>query len=402
MRRLLATVLALSLAACAVEEEASDSSADAIQAGRSAEDGFAAVGMLVFPGGSMCNGTLVAPDLVLTTAQCLRQHGTPTEFYTGDGKAAATVEEATAGMARHSVEGAKVFPDYNPRRPFHEIGLLNPCRLPNLDVGLVKLKAPVDGVTPLSLEARAPRASETCTVVGFGRHDADGATTIGAKRSASMQYQGDRLDAFTFRGGSGRLASGDSGAPLVCGDSVVGVGACRGDVDFFARVDLTIAWIGRMRASWEEDRCSEPRELGAVAGDRGSDELTASGTCNDAVQFRVKELDGGLQRVPLKFTATLTSPPGEDFDLFVYESRFKLDPFGTGGHGGRVACGLSTARSEEAADEEDVVTRSWGDESFMSVDDARWITLEVRNKNAGCAAAPWELHVEGNVERSPE
>lgn len=378
--------------ACSSSEDDADSTAGAIRGGVD-EAGFSAVGMLVFPGGTACNGTLVAEDLVLTAATCLSQHGTPEGFYTGEGASAPSPREAAVGMVRHEVGGAKIFPDYTPRRGFADMGIANPCRLPGLNVGLVKLRAPVADVTPARLEPRVPEASETCTVVGFGRAD-DGAT--GKKRSASLRYQGDRLDAFTFRGDTGSMAAGDSGAPLVCGDAVVGVGACRGDVDFFARVDETIAWIGRMRSSWEEDRCIAPKEIGHIAGDHGSEALTATGTCSDAVQFMVTESEGGLSRIPVKFRATLTSPPDDDFDLFVYESNDKIDPFRTRGPGGRVTCGLSTARSEAPEGEVDVVTRAWGDESYMKVDDARWITVEVRSKSGACASSPWELRVEGN------
>lgn len=385
--------LALTVTGCAASPgEDVGASLDPIQRGQAAPDDYEAVGMLVFEDGLTCNGTLVDDDLVLTTTTCLTRHGTPTAFHTGRGKAAPTAEGAVSTMTRHEVSGAKTFPDYLPRRGFADMDLANPCRLPGLDVGLVKLRRGT-GITPLSLDPRAPRSAESCTIVGYGRDDSG---AVGERRSAKASYVGDRLEAFTFQGESGSMGRGDAGAPLVCGDKVLGVGACTGDVDFFGRVDQTIAWIGRMRASWENDTCLAPREIGTIVGDRGTPSLSASGTCSESVQILVNEVEGSITRVPLKLKATLTSPPGEDFDLFLYESYTQIDPFAPR-YKGRVSCGLSTARSEESG-REDVVNRAWGDESNMSVNDGRWVTLEVRNKGEGCAREPWQLRIEGNAQ----
>jgi hypothetical protein len=81
----------------------------------------------------------------------------------------------------------------------------------------------------------------------------------------------------------------------------------------------------------------------------------------------------------LRMRATLTSPPGENFDLFVYAE----------------TCNTPTAKSEKAAGQDDVAGVIIPDN--LGGDD-QWVLIEVRHIGADqCdSAAKWKLKIEGN------
>jgi hypothetical protein len=86
---------------------------------------------------------------------------------------------------------------------------------------------------------------------------------------------------------------------------------------------------------------------------------------------------------PESFTATLDTPPGADFDLFVYEGdASNPDCF--------AAPILATGVPESASDQ-------WPDGTFST--DDRWITLEVRyiSGPACTPSAKWTLTVAGHT-----
>jgi hypothetical protein len=85
----------------------------------------------------------------------------------------------------------------------------------------------------------------------------------------------------------------------------------------------------------------------------------------------------------LSYTATLTSPPGTSYGLFVY----------TGDSSGPTCF----ASVKQGTGNPAVVHDSWGD--TPAIDDTTWITIEVRYLS-GSACGPsddWTLTVEGNT-----
>jgi hypothetical protein len=84
----------------------------------------------------------------------------------------------------------------------------------------------------------------------------------------------------------------------------------------------------------------------------------------------------------LSYTATLASPPGAQYDLFVY----------TGDDYGPICSGPQQAAGTPAT-----FTDTWGD--TIGVDDSTWITFEVRHAS-GDACGPsdlWTLTVRGHT-----
>lgn len=119
-------------------------------------------------------------------------------------------------------------------------------------------------------------------------------------------------------------------------------------------------------------------DLGVVSGDTGADTIRATGYGSKWIKVIVNE--DSLATADLRLKATLTSPPGANFDLFVHAS----------------SCGAPTSKSEKPAGEVDsagvVVT-----DTFGATDD-QFVLLEIRHIGADLcdANAKWSLEVEGN------
>lgn len=134
--------------------------------------------------------------------------------------------------------------------------------------------------------------------------------------------------------------------------------------------------------------CQSAGSLGSVSGDQGSPGLDGSGAQPDWLTFRVTEDDDSIDGAGMSFTVTLTSPPGADFDLYVYR----------GVEGGGTGCGgfMQSSTNGGGIDE---VTMNWGEGLLANgVDDSAWVAVEVVAKNDMCAPpAQWMLTVDGNT-----
>jgi hypothetical protein len=95
--------------------------------------------------------------------------------------------------------------------------------------------------------------------------------------------------------------------------------------------------------------------------------------------IKVGVVEDSWDAIDLRLRATLTSPPGQDFDLYVYAD----------------SCGTPTARSEKAAGTDDVAGISIYD--ALGGDD-QWVLVEVRAKAATTCNTndKWTLTLEGN------
>jgi len=161
---------------------------------------------------------------------------------------------------------------------------------------------------------------------------------------------------FTCMGGYQPCASGTQCCPIQPPDAGSDAGSC----------DATTS-------------CAANVAMGTVRGDIGTDIVTTTGTRSEWLQVTVSEGNSSIVAADLKFTAVLTSPPGMDFNLYVYES-----PCGSGLYG----------QSTNPAGQTDTVTGGWGD--TLGVDDTRVVILEVRYAAGGVCGATWTLEVDGD------
>jgi hypothetical protein len=122
--------------------------------------------------------------------------------------------------------------------------------------------------------------------------------------------------------------------------------------------------------------------LGSLSGDTGSDTLTDTFWNEEWDRFTVTEDDNGS--VYLSARIVLTSPPGTDFDLYVYCASC-----------GGLLAGSSVIGSMTGHD--DVVVVRADDEMF--VDDTFDVIVEVRHFNS-TVCANWNLNIFGNITAS--
>lgn len=133
--------------------------------------------------------------------------------------------------------------------------------------------------------------------------------------------------------------------------------------------------------------CQAAMSIGMVSGDQGSASIGGSGTDPTWLRFRVTEDDDSLVGAQLRFTATLTSPGGANFDLYVYR----------GMEGGTTGCNGLLMQSTGAGPQ-DSVTMQWGEGLVPNgLDDSAWVAVEIRAKDDQCAPPEeWTLTVTGN------
>ena len=110
---------------------------------------------------------------------------------------------------------------------------------------------------------------------------------------------------------------------------------------------------------------------------------TIQGTTGKYFRVLVTDTQPSFGNSTVSYTATLESPAGMDFDLFVYP--------GDGSGPNCFATPLQGGGSPES------VSGDWEDANLS--DDERWITFEVRHvSGSDCsAAAKWTLTVEGHT-----
>lgn len=134
--------------------------------------------------------------------------------------------------------------------------------------------------------------------------------------------------------------------------------------------------------------CNDAIVLGTVSGDEPSPILYASGSEPTWLTFRVTENNDGLSGESLSFQATLTSPPGYDFDLYAFR----------GPDGGTTGCG-GVADESTGVGTLDVVAMSWGEGAVANGgDESAWVAIQIEVKNGVCdPTAEWTLAVEGDV-----
>ncbi len=134
--------------------------------------------------------------------------------------------------------------------------------------------------------------------------------------------------------------------------------------------------------------CPSASPLGSVSGDEASSAIMAMGDEPTWVTFLVTEDDDSAFGSGMSFTVTLQSPPGADFDLYVFR----------GIEGGGSGCGGFMQQSNNTG-ASDVVSMSWGEGGVANgSDDSAWIAVEIVAKDEVCAPPlEWSLSVQGNT-----
>lgn len=133
--------------------------------------------------------------------------------------------------------------------------------------------------------------------------------------------------------------------------------------------------------------CNATKDLGRVSGDNNADQVSAQGSTSEWVSVRVTE-DSTVLGASLKATFTLVSPPGSNYDLFVYYDPFK----------DVVVCTPPTAKSTQQAGISDTASIIWGEGGIPNgSDDGRTVNVEVRHVSGTCGGVgKWTLVVQGN------
>lgn len=130
--------------------------------------------------------------------------------------------------------------------------------------------------------------------------------------------------------------------------------------------------------------CASAGTLPEVRGDEGNDFSSATGETSAFFHVYVSEsVSDPFDYPQLSYTAQLVSPPGVDYDLYVY----------TGNDGGP-NCQATPVKGVTSGSAK-VVTDTWGDSPGS--EDGTWITVEVRYVS-GSACDAWSLTVFGHTD----
>jgi hypothetical protein len=128
-------------------------------------------------------------------------------------------------------------------------------------------------------------------------------------------------------------------------------------------------------------------DLGSVSGDTGSDVKTASGTGSKWFTVRVTEDDSSAFAAKLWMKATLNSPAGSNYDLYVYVP------------GSDTRECSAVTKSSTLTSTTDTAGVEFGEGGTFSngSDDDRTVTVEVRHVSGPCGpTAQWNLTINGN------
>lgn len=194
---------ALLLAACGGQEEPAQV-ADSVVGGELQNFTHPDIGRFYTPFGTTCTATLIADDIALTAAHCVRYESSGT----GGGQVRFRTRSGTTNAR------VRAYRSYSTR----------PGRS---DVALLKIDEVSSRIaSPRTMAARAPRVGEAIALWGYGCTER-GTRSLGGKTTISARY-----------GSSKNLCKGDSGGPLLdTAGQIIGVNSAYNTVsgaDVFA------------------------------------------------------------------------------------------------------------------------------------------------------------------------
>ncbi len=188
--------------------------------------------------------------------------------------------------------------------------------------------------------------SSTSSTPGFGGTNASGGAGGG------LSSGGTSAGGSTAQGGSGGFG---------------GQGGQGGSCDFTA-----------------PNSCATAQVLSSIRGDEGSDFRVDYGVGSKWLQIYVEEAVSSIFTFPaLSFTATLTSPPGMNYDLYIYR-----------GDENNTDCYATPTKGTGSPE---TVYDVWGD--TIGVEDGTWFAIEVRYVSGDdCSpSTQWTFTIEGNT-----
>lgn len=124
--------------------------------------------------------------------------------------------------------------------------------------------------------------------------------------------------------------------------------------------------------------CGSAEEIPAIVGDEASNVRVYADITSKWFEVYVQEVSAGVNA--LKYTATLQSPPGASYGLYVYQ-------------GGGITTDCNAVPSVGSG-EPRVVSREVGD--TLAADQSHWVTIEVRHLGGNVCTDPWLLTLQGN------
>jgi len=215
----------------------------------------------------------------------------------------------------------------------------------------------------------------------------------GADGTASGSGSGSGSSSGSSSGGTTSSSGGSSGGQVMDSGSSSGGNDSGNDDGGGSGDDAAGDDGGNALCSTSPDQCvATATSLGSVAGDETGATVSASGYTSEWLRLDETEQDSSPIGKAMIFTATLTSPPGMNYDLYAY--------LGASGGVGNIECTTVKGQSTNPAGEQDQVTFQWGETTggiANGNDDSATVMIEVRWVSGACSTAQnWSLSAHGD------
>ncbi|HTQ47627.1 MAG TPA: hypothetical protein VMI75_32950 [Polyangiaceae bacterium] len=192
-------------------------------------------------------------------------------------------------------------------------------------------------------------------------------------------------------GSSSSSSGGGSGSGSSSGSSSGGDdGGTAGDAGDDGGTGSDAGDGGNPTGCMSPDTCSaSATALTSLAGDESGSTDTETGTTSEWLRIDMTEQDSSPIGKPMIVTATLTSPSGSNFDLYLY----------LGSSVGDIKCTSPKGQSTNPGGQTDSVSFKWGETGSLAngSDDSATVMIEVRWVSGTCSAgSSWSLAVHGD------
>jgi hypothetical protein len=193
--------------------------------------------------------------------------------------------------------------------------------------------------------------------------------------------QGDSVDTgFDEVGGGG--VGGDGGAGSTTSTTSAHSSSSSGPTTSASTTSSSSTTGGGACDTEAPDQCASAEDLGEVRGDDGNDIVVESGNTSKWYKVRITEsVSSPISFPQLSYRVSLESPPGMNYDLYVYPG----DTMG-------VDCSVSP---QQGSGDPESVSATWGDS--LNSEDGTYFTFEVRYVDGVDCDADWTFTVEGHT-----